>query len=660
MRNAANQSTNDSLILLTGATGYIGGRLLRALEAAGRRVRCLARRPEYLHARVGPATEVVQGDVLDADSLSRAMAGVTTAYYLVHSMGSSNEFEAADRQAAQHFGDAARAAGVRRLIYLGGLGDATDRLSPHLRSRHEVGEILRKAGVLAIEFRASIVIGSGSLSFELIRSLVERLPIMVTPRWVGVQAQPIAINDLIEYLVAAIDLPLAASRIYEIGGADRTSYGGLMREYADQRGLVRWVIPVPVLTPRLSSLWLGLVTPIYARVGRELINSIRHPSVVNDSAALDAFPIRPVGFREAIAAAIRNEDAELVETRWSDALSAAGTTRRWFGVRFGSRLIDSRVADVSVPAELAFQPIRQIGGHTGWYYADWLWRLRGALDLLVGGVGMRRGRRDPNHLRAGDILDCWRVEAVEPNRRLRLAAEIKLPGRAWLEFEVTDNPDGPAGGSRIRQTAEYDPIGLLGRAYWYATYPLHELVLAGMLRAIAARAESAEGAVREAPRYRSPAAQFFGLLVCLILCFAAAGVGGLFTALSVTNWYQTLDKPSWNPPDWVFGPVWSVLYFLMGVAAWLIWRRADGSQPRQALRLFGIQLALNVAWPACFFALRNPGLALAELVVLLVAIAATMAAFQRISPLAAALMAPYLAWSTFAAVLNLSIWRLNS
>lgn len=660
MPNAANQASNDSLILLTGATGYVGGRLLRELQGGGRFVRCLARRPEFLADRVGPATEVVQGDVLAADSLNRAMAGVKTAYYLVHSMGSSGEFEAEDRQAAKNFGEAARAAGVRRIIYLGGLGHAAERLSLHLRSRHEVGEILRAAGVPTIEFRASIVIGSGSLSFELIRSLVERLPVMIAPRWVGVSAQPIAINDLLAYLVAAIELPLDSSRIFEVGGADRTSYGRLMREYAGQRGLARWIISVPVLTPRLSSLWLGLVTPIYARVGRKLIDSMRYPTVVEDQSALDAFPIRPVGFREAITAAIRNEDAQLAETRWSDALSAAGESRSWFGAKFGSRLIDSRVAVVKVPREKAFQPIERIGGRAGWYYGDWLWQVRGAIDLVVGGVGMRRGRRDPNHLRVGDTLDFWRVEAIEPDRRLRLAAEMKLPGRAWLEFEVIDSPDGPNAGSRIRQTAEYDPIGILGRAYWYAVYPLHKLVFAGMLRQIAERAGSNRGSVREAPRSRSAATQWVGLMACLILCLAAAAMGGVLTASSVADWYQTLHKPDWTPPDSVFGPVWSALYLMMGVASWLVWRRSDSSPTRGALTLFGIQLGLNVAWSGCFFALRNPGLALAELFVLLVAIAATTVAFRRISPLAAALMVPYLAWSTFAAVLNWSIWRLNS
>lgn len=480
-------------ILLTGATGYVGGRLLRALEGSGRCVRCMVRRPDYLVGRVGPGTEVVRGDVLDAGSLREALAGTGMAYYLVHSMGSPGSFEEEDRRAARNFAEAARSAGLARIIYLGGLGGGRDDLSVHLRSRQEVGRILRTSGVPVIEFRASIVIGSGSLSFELIRALVERLPLMIAPRWVSVPAQPIAISDLIAYLVAALDLSMDASHVFEIGGSDRSSYAGLLREYARQRGLTRWIVPVPVLTPWLSSLWLGLVTPIYARVGRKLIDSIRHPTVVEDASALEAFTVRPCGFREAIAAAIRNEDEELAETRWSDALSAAGNRGSWFGVRFGSRRVDSHAVDVSVPADLAFRPIERIGGPTGWYYADWLWRIRGTLDLLLGGVGMRRGRRDPERLRAGDTLDCWRVESVEPGRRLRLAAEMKLPARAWLGFDVTDRADG---GSRIRLTVEYDPIGLLGRAYWYAVYPLHQRVFRGMLRRIA---RSAEAAGRDRP-----------------------------------------------------------------------------------------------------------------------------------------------------------------
>jgi uncharacterized protein YbjT (DUF2867 family) len=483
---SSNIFVDRPLILLTGATGYVGGRLLHELETAGHQVRCLARRPEFLRARVRATTEVVHGDLLDRSSLASAWQGVHTVYYLVHSMGSSGAFEDEDRQAARNVADTARAADVRRIIYLGGLGDQNDALSPHLRSRHEVGELLRMSGAQVIEFRASIVIGSGSLSFEMIRALVERLPVMITPQWVSTLAQPIAIEDLLNYLLAASHLPLEGNRIFEIGGTDRVSYEDLMHEYARQRGLRRLMLRVPVLTPRLSSLWLGLVTPLYARVGRKIVDSMRHPTVVRDAAALREFAIRPVGAREAIARALRNEDQEFAQTRWSDALSSAATARNWGGVRFGSRLVASRVVCVPVPPSVAFVPIRRLGGTTGWYYGNWLWRLRGFLDLLVGGVGVRRGRRDPDWLIVGDTVDWWRVEVVEPDRRLRLWAEMKLPGRAWLEFEV----EGDATSSTIQQTAIFDPIGLSGLAYWYLIYPFHQLVFAGMLRGIAAAAMS--------------------------------------------------------------------------------------------------------------------------------------------------------------------------
>ena len=468
-------------ILLTGATGYVGGRLLRRLEEQGCTVRCLARRPEFLQSHAGPQTELARGDVLDPASLKPALRGVDTAYYLVHSMGSAGNFEEQDRQAARNFAAAAREAGVRRIVYLGGLGEDVDELSPHLRSRHEVGDLLRASGVPVLEFRASIVIGSGSLSFEMVRALVERLPVMVTPRWVRVLAQPIAINDMLAYLLAAHDLPGTRSATFEVGGPDVVSYADLMREYAQQRGLRRWMISVPVLTPRLSSLWLGLVTPLYARVGRKLIDSIRHPTVVHDSSALGSFDVRPVGVREAIAQALRREDRDFVETHWAGAVSASGEPRQWGGVRLGNRLLDTRSVNVPVPPAKAFAPIQRIGGATGWYYGPGLWRLRGWLDLLVGGVGMRRGRRHPQELRAGETLDCWRVEEIQPGRRLRLVAEMKLPGRAWLEFEV--EPVGA--GARITQTAMFDPHGLPGLAYWYLIWPLHELVFAGMLRGLA-------------------------------------------------------------------------------------------------------------------------------------------------------------------------------
>ncbi|NUO81714.1 SDR family oxidoreductase [candidate division KSB1 bacterium] len=479
--------TNHATILLTGASGYVGGRLLRALEEAGQRVRCLARRPEFLRTRVRAATEVVQGDVLNAESLQSAMNGVEAAYYLVHSMGSTGTFEEEDRRAAENFGAAAHAAGVRRIIYLGGLG-RDEELSPHLASRHEVGRILRASGVQTLELRASIIIGSGSLSFEMIRALVQKLPVMITPRWTNTLAQPIAIEDVIAYLVAALHVQYEGDGVFEIGGAERVSYLGIMQEYARQRGLKRFIIPLPVLTPRLSSLWLGLVTPVYARVGRKLIDSVRHETVVTNQRALQVFGIKPRGIRAAITRALNNEDREFAATRWSDALSSPGTLRSWGGVKFGTRIVDSRTVRVAGGAEAAMRPIQRLGGERGWYYGNWLWRLRGFIDLLFGGVGMRRGRRDPEWPAPGDTLDFWRVEAFERDRLLRLVAEMKLPGRAWLQFEV----ESAGNSATIRQTAIFDPSGIFGLLYWYALYPMHVLIFRGMLRNIAKRVVSKE------------------------------------------------------------------------------------------------------------------------------------------------------------------------
>ena len=474
-------------ILLTGATGYVGGRLLKRLQAMPLRVRCMARRPDYLAARAAPNTELVQGDVLQPETLERAMEGIDVAFYLIHSMHTNGSFVETEAEAARNFGAAARKAGVKRIVYLGGLGRDSEDLSPHLRSRHETGRILREAGVQTLEFRASIIIGSGSLSFEMIRALVQKLPIMTTPSWVRVKAQPIAISDVLDYLVAAIDVPIETSRVIEIGGEDVVSYADLMREYARQRGVRRWIVPVPILTPRLSSLWLGLVTPLYARVGRKLIDSVRHPTLVEDPSARDLFPIRPKGVAAAIGEALRNEDEEMALTRWSDSLAAGNTLRQYGGLRFGNRLVDSRIQKVSVPPPRAFAPIRQIGGKTGWYYANFLWRLRGFLDLLFGGVGLRRGRRDPSDLRVGDVVDCWRVSRYEPDRLVEFSAEMKLPGRAWLQFEVEPGSDG----SSIRQTAIFDPLGLPGLLYWYGIFPLHALIFAGMLRGICRQVERA-------------------------------------------------------------------------------------------------------------------------------------------------------------------------
>ena len=450
--------------------------MLHRLEADPRhRVRCLTRRPAALAGRTAAETEVLAGDVLEPGPLASAMRGVHTAYYLVHSMDATGDFEQLDRVAASNFAAAAKRAGVRRLVYLGGLGDGR-QLSSHLASRQEVGDILRASGVPTIEFRASIVIGSGSASFEIVRALVEALPLLVAPRWVETAAQPIAIEDVVDYLTAALDYD--GSAVFEIGGEDRVTYGEILREYARQRGLRRRLITLPVVTPRVSRFFLGLLTPVYGRVAGAMVDSLRNETVVRTDAAFRVFPQRPRGLTDAIARALINEDQQFAETRWSDALP----TQRplgWSGIGFGRRQVSSRAIAVGRPPEQAFAPIKRIGGQTGWYAGNWFWKARGLIDTLRGGVGLRRGRRDPVDLRVGDTVDFWRVERFEPNRLLRLAAEMKIPGRLWLQFEVDPDRDGA---SRIRQTTVFDPAGYVGLAYWYLFCPVHELVFAGMFR----------------------------------------------------------------------------------------------------------------------------------------------------------------------------------
>lgn len=475
-------------ILLTGVSGYIGSRLLPELVRLGRPIRCLTRRPARLPSRAEHVTEVVRGDVLDAATLPAAMAGVDTAYYLVHSMGAGKGFEARDRQAAANFARAARQAGVRRIVYLGGLGSEEDALSSHLRSRQETGRVLAESGAQVIEFRASVVIGAGSLSFELVRALVERLPAMICPRWVRTLAQPIAVADALRYLLAALDLPAGPGHVIEIGGADQVSYADIMREYARQRGLRRPMIPVPVLTPWLSSLWLALVTPVFARVGRQLIEGVRNPTVVRDDRARSLFGFEPMGLRAAIREALAEEEARF-QAPYSDLLREAfGQEVARRHVRVGTRILDTRSVWVDRSPRQAFAPIRRIGGRTGWYYGDWLWSVRGLLDRMVGGPGMRRTlrREGDGPPRVGERIDCWRVEVCEADRRLRLAAEMRLPGRAWLELEV--RPEGT--GARIRQTAVFEPRGTFGRAYWTLLLTLHVILFDGMLREIALRARS--------------------------------------------------------------------------------------------------------------------------------------------------------------------------
>jgi len=456
--------------------------MLRRLEGeTDYRVRCLTRRPAALAGKFSVDTEILAGDVLESGSLSRAMRGVDTAYYLVHSMQASGDFEALDRVAAGNFAAEAKRAGVRQIVYLGGLGHGRD-LSSHLASRQEVGQILRASGLPTIEFRASIVIGSGSASYEIVRALVEGLPVVVTSRWLETAAQPIAIEDVVDYLFAALEYQ--GSGVFEIGGEDQVTYAEILREYARQRGLSREVLRLPVLAPRASRHCLGLLTPVYGQVAGAMVDSLRNETVVRTSAASDAFAVKPRGLSEAIERALVNEDREFAETRWSDALPT-GRPLAWRGLSFGRRRVSSRAICVGRPPDHAFEPIKRIGGRTGWYAGTWFWRVRGLLDSLRGGVGLRRGRRDPVDLRVGDTVDFWRVERIEPNRLLRLAAEMKIPGRLWLQFEV--DPDG-SGTSQIRQTTVFDPAGYLGLAYWYLFCPIHNWVFAGMLRGIAASA----------------------------------------------------------------------------------------------------------------------------------------------------------------------------
>ncbi len=468
-------------ILITGATGYVGSRLLKLLEDRDYEIRCMVRKPEYLKSKVPERIDVVRGDVLEPESLDEALSKIDTAFYFIHSMGAKNSFEEKDLEGAKNFAVAAEKAGVRRIIYLGGLGSPDKKLSPHLRSRHETGDALRMAKVQVIELRASVVIGTGSLSFEIIRALVEKLPVMITPKWVYVDTQPIAISDLLQYLEAAIELDVKENKIFQVGCKDIVTYADLMKEYARQRGLKRYILPVPVLSPWLSSLWLGLVTPVYARIGRKLIDSLKNPTTITDNSSADYFDINPSTVSEAIRKALEEEEKQFHENRWSDSMSAGNTLKKWGGVKFGTRIIDARSIEVDTSVENAFKPIRRIGGNTGWYYANWLWKIRAYLDLIVGGVGLRRARRDPENLVIGDVIDWWRVEDFKKNKILRLYAEMKLPGRAWLQFEVK-----PINGrAQVTQTAIFDPIGLQGLIYWYALYPLHAIIFTGMLDEIA-------------------------------------------------------------------------------------------------------------------------------------------------------------------------------
>lgn len=480
------------LILVTGATGYVGGRLVPRLLESGRTVRCLVRDPARLQGR--PWVDRVQvstGDVLDAASLTEAMRGVGVVYYLVHSLGGGSDFSERDIEAARNCAQAARAAGVARIIYLGGLGDPHAELSVHLRSRHETGEALRSAGVPVTEFRAAVIVGSGSLSFEMVRYLTERLPVMICPKWVNTRIQPIAIRNVLDYLVAALDVPASAGRIVEIGGRDVITYAGMMQGYAQARRLRRRLVAVPVLTPRLSSYWVHLITPIPAAIARPLIKGLGNEVVVRDDSACRLFPdIDPLDYRTAVRLALGRMAAGDVETAWSDALtSSQGAATPVALMDTEGMLIERRQLHVAAEPDAVFRSFCSLGGARGWGCMDWAWQLRGSIDRLCGGVGMRRGRRHPSVLRVGDALDFWRVEAVEPGRLVRLRAEMLVPGRAWLEFRSE-----PAAGGKtlLTQTAYFEPKGLGGLIYWYALYPIHGFIFSGMIRGVAACAAGGE------------------------------------------------------------------------------------------------------------------------------------------------------------------------
>jgi uncharacterized protein YbjT (DUF2867 family) len=476
-----------SRVLVTGATGYIGGRLVPALLAEGHEVRCLARRPERLDgAPWRGEVEVVAGDVTDEDDLDRALADMDAAYYLVHMIGVGDDWQERDLRAASCFRDAAARAGVGRIVYLGGLGRAEDEpLSPHLESRQEVGRTLAEGPVPVTELRAAVIIGSGSASFEMLRHLVERLPAMVTPRWVSTRSQPIAIRDVLAYLVGVLDHEETAGEVYEIGGPDVLTYLEMMRAYADVAGLRRrLVVTVPLLTPRLSSLWIGLVTPLPTDLARPLVDSLVNEVTVGDDRLTRVIPLELTSYRRAVDLALRRVRDLDVATSWSGADRSASaadpvpTDPEWSG---GDLLADVRTAHSAASPEQLFATVVRIGGETGWYSPAVLWRLRELVDMLVGGPGIGRGRRHPDELHVGDAVDAWRVDRLEPGRLLRLRAEMRLPGSAYLEWLVE-----PAGaGSRLVQRALFRPRGLLGRAYWYALAPFHAVIFGRMVRRVA-------------------------------------------------------------------------------------------------------------------------------------------------------------------------------
>nr|WP_308121806.1 SDR family oxidoreductase [Actinotalea ferrariae] len=492
------------VVAVTGVTGYVGGRLVPELLRAGHRVRAVARNPGRLQGRDWvDDVDVVEADAQHLDQVRSALEGVDVAYYLIHSLGSGRRFEARDRRTALTFAQAAREAGVGRIVYLGGLHPDVDDLSPHLESRKEVGEILLASGVPTTVLRAAVVLGSGSASFEMMRYLTERLPAMTTPRWVDNRIQPIAIRDVLRYLVGSATMPPEVNRAFDIGGPEVLTYRQMMHRYAAVAGLPRRVVVgVGVLSPRLSSLWVSLVTPVPGPLARPLVESLVHEVVCDEHDIAEHVPDPPeglLGFDDAVRLALaRIQDADVV-TRWSSA-SVPGAPSDplpsdpdWAG---GSLYRDERRTRVDAPPDAVWHVIQTVGGERGWYSWPLAWQVRGVLDRLSGGPGLRRGRRDPRRLLVDDAVDFWRVEEVVPGRMLRLRAEMRVPGLAWLELAVRPEPDG---GSTLRQVATFHPHGLLGQLYWWSVAPFHGVVFGGMQQGMAAEARrvAAAGASAE-------------------------------------------------------------------------------------------------------------------------------------------------------------------
>lgn len=483
-------------VLVTGATGYVGGRLVPRLLQKGYRVRALARSPLKLQGRPWaghPLIELAAGDVLDYESLLQTAQGCGAAYYLVHSMSAAGDFSDKDRRAAANMVKAAAAAGLERIIYLGGLGSSSDsHLSEHLRSRTEVASILQSGPVPATFLRAAMILGSGSASFEIMRYLVDRLPVMITPRWVDTQVQPIAIRNVLQYLIGCLEHPRAKGETFDIGGPEVVTYRQLFDIYAQEAHLPkRIIIPVPVLTPRLSSYWIHLVTPVPASLAQPLAEGLSNPVVCQDNRIRELIPQELLDCRQTIRLALDRTRQQTVETCWRDAgpLIPPEWTHCGDADFAGGTVLSCgyRLRLQATPEEV-WGPIISIGGERGWYFGNWLWQLRGWLDRLLGGAGLSRGRLHPTELKAGDALDFWRVLAVEPHRRLLLLAEMKMPGEALMEFRLTPITEGQ---TEVQQLSRFLPRGLGGIIYWYSLFPFHQWVYGGMLRALARTAGKA-------------------------------------------------------------------------------------------------------------------------------------------------------------------------